>query len=132
MSKEKENKQEDYIELGLKRLDSNLVSGKPPRIKWGEKYKEWKDSKKISYLEELACSMNHAAYLIQEERNKLNILCELKEKQLISMQVSMKQNMGMLQSEITRMNDLKQGFNDQVAMLNAKVRDLEKKLKEKE
>jgi len=34
-------------------------------------------------VEDLAASMNNAAAIIQEERNELGRLCEMKEKQLI-------------------------------------------------
>jgi seryl-tRNA synthetase len=121
--------QEDYVALGLKRLDPHIVSGHPPKIAWGDKYKDWTDKEKISYLEILACSMNHAADLIQKERNELNDLCGMKEKQLEKMSEAMTQNMDMLQSEITNMNIQKQDYHVCISELNAKIRELEKTIK---
>jgi hypothetical protein len=129
MSKEK-IKQEDYIGHGLHKLDSNLIENRPPKIKWGEKYKTWSKDEKITYLETLACSMNQAAYLIQNERNELNKLCAFKDQQIAQLQPAMEQNMDMLQSEITKMNEQKQFYNAEVARLNTLVRELEKNIKE--
>lgn len=44
---------------------------KAPRIQWGEKYQEWTVEQRLEYAEELACSMNHAADVMQQERNQL-------------------------------------------------------------
>jgi len=44
---------------------------KIPKIKFAEEFEERPDSEKISYLKELASSMNHAADLMQKERNVL-------------------------------------------------------------
>ncbi len=55
--------------------------------------------------------MNHAAYLIQEERNNLFKVEDLKEEQINSLKEAMEQNMLMLQLEITKMNSERQEFN---------------------
>ncbi len=123
----KDNEQEDLIAKGFHRLDSNLVEKRPPKIKWGLIYQGMLDKQKIEYLEKLASSMNHAAHLIQGERNELNKLCGLKEEQLIKMKEAMDKNMLMLQSEVTKMNTQRQGFNKEVGRLNQKIRELEKK-----
>ena len=69
--------------------------------------------------------MNHAAYLIQRERNQLNDLIHKKEKMLIQMQEAVNKNNDMLQSEVTKMNAQRQGYNKHVAELNQKIRELE-------
>jgi hypothetical protein len=122
----KEHTQDNYVALGLKRLDDNLIGGVPPKIKWGENYKKWDDARKVKFLETLACSMNHAADLIQKERNEIVHLCELKDQQIEKIGAAMNQNMLMLQAEMTTMNEQRQRFNTEIARLNAKVRDLEK------
>lgn len=55
--------------------------------------------------------MNHAASLIQTERNQLNKLCELKEQQIEKMKEAMDANNNMLQSEIAKINEERQKFN---------------------
>ena len=103
-----------------------LISERPPKINWGKGYLNKPDSEKIKYLENFASSMNHAAYLIQGERDQLGKLCELKEKQLIGMNKSLTANNTMLQQEITKINEQRQGFNAEVARLNSRIRELEK------
>jgi len=122
-----DNAKEDLIAAGFKRLDRELITDRPPKIQWGMLYKNFNSTEKIEYLEKLASSMNHAAYLIQEERNSLLKLCDMKDKQVNAMKVAMQQNMDMLQSEITKMNDDKRQSNKAVADLNKRIRELEKK-----
>ncbi len=117
--------QQDLIAQGFHRLDETLIEKRPPKISWGRIYKDMTDQKKIEYLEKLASTMNHAASLIQGERNELNNLCELKENQLGKMKEAMDQNMNMLQTEVTKMNEQRQGFNAEVGRLNKIIKDLE-------
>lgn len=52
-----------------------------PKIKWGDVYlglefdkekgRRWNDKDRLKYAEALASSMNHAADILQQERNKL-------------------------------------------------------------
>ena len=123
----KDNLQDDLIAKGFHKLDDNLISKRPPKIKWGNIYQGFTDKEKVEYLEKLASTMNHAAHLIQGERNKLLKLCDLKEGQIIKMKEAMTQNMNMLQTEVTKMNEQRQGFNKEVARLNQNIRELEKK-----
>lgn len=44
-------------------------SGNVPMIKFGDDFEKWNDERKINYLKRLASSMNHAADLMQKERN---------------------------------------------------------------
>jgi len=119
-----DNAKEDLIAAGFKRLDRELITGRPPKIQWGMLYKAFNPTEKIEYLEKLASSMNHAAYLIQEERNSLLKLCDMKDKQVNAMKVSMQQNMDMLQSEVTKMNEDKRQSNKAIADLNRQIREL--------
>jgi hypothetical protein len=105
------NPQDDFIAQGFHKLDDNLIEKKPPKIQWGQKYQQFTDKEKIKYLENIASTMNHAAHLIQTERDELGKLCELKEEQLINMKSAMSQNMEMLQTEITKINEERQLFN---------------------
>ncbi len=40
-----------------------------PMIAWGKEYADWPQDRKIRYLEKLASAMNHAADVMQKERN---------------------------------------------------------------
>jgi hypothetical protein len=122
----KDNMKEDLIAKGFHKLDDNLITNRPPKIKWGEIYKGFTDKEKITYLEKLASSMNHAAHLIQSERNELGRLCELKEQQIIKLKEAMDKNMLMLQTEMTKINEERQRFNKEVLCLNQRIRELEK------
>ena len=119
------NNEPDLMVEGFERLDSHLFAGRTPKIRWGEIYKSWTDAKKVEYLEKFAASMNEAAARVQSERNKLGKLCELKEKQLESMNKAVADNNAMLQQEVTRMNEQKQYYNAELARLNQKIRELE-------
>lgn len=115
----------DFIAEGFKKItDQDLIIRNPPKIKWGQKYKDWDDKKKIQYLEKLACSMNHAASLLQDERDKLNEVCKLKEDQINKMTQAVRSNNFMLQEQITKMNEQRQVYNKHVVELNAKIREL--------
>ena len=123
---EADNNQEDLIAAGFQRLDPELLVRRPPKIQWGVLYKAFNDREKITYLQDLANSMNHAARLIQEERNDLLSKCDKKDGQLESMKSAMQQNMNMLQAEITRMNEDRRQTNKAIADLNKRVRELTK------
>lgn len=120
-----DNLRENLIEQGFRKLDSNLIVEKPPKIKWGPRYKESNIDTKLIYLENIASVMNHAAYLIQNERNKLLDLCTKKEQQLVAITKNIDANNLMVQSEVTRMNEDRQAFNAAVAGLNTRIRELE-------
>ena len=69
--------------------------------------------------------MNHAAYLIQNERNDLLKLYDTKERQIIKAQKAMEDNIQMVQDSFVQMNEERQKFNKTVAELNKKIRELE-------
>ena len=115
----------DLIE-GFKVLDSHLLERQAPKIQWGAKFKLMNTEAQIKYLMNLASTMNHAAWLIQNERNQLITLCELKDNQLKAQQKSVNQNNEMLQSEVTKMNTQRQSYNKELARLNTRIRELER------
>ena len=98
----------------------------PPKIKWGEDFLAWDDAKKIAYLTKFGEAMNHAADVIQKERDKLSKLVKVKEAQLDQMQLMIDDNNRMLQSEVTQMNAYKQQVNATVTKLNARIKELER------
>jgi len=93
-----------------------------------ELFEAFSDQQKIEYLEKLSNSMNHAAALIQKERDELGRLCSLKEGQIQKLTHAMTQNNAMLQQEVTLMNEERQGFNQHVAALNVLVKNLKEQL----
>jgi hypothetical protein len=125
-----DNMRRDLEASGFEKLDPNLIDLKPPKIKWGELYKNFTDAEKITYLEKIASTMNHAAYLIQGERDELNELCELKEQQIQKLSENMRANNDMVQSEIMKLNEERQAFNKHVATLNKQIKELNQKLSE--
>lgn len=120
------SKQDDLLAEGFEKIDQSLVLRNPPKIKWGKEYQEKSSDDKIRYLEKLASAMNHAAFLIQGERDELNRLMILKEAQLLQMADSVNKNNAMLQQEVTKMNTDRQSFNDAVKKLNQRIKALEK------
>ena len=119
----KERMEADFIGMGFKKLDSNLISEQPPKIKWGAKYLGWSKGQQVKYLEKLACTMNHAASLIQTERNALLKKMDVKEAQVVKLQESLNQNNAMLQSEVTKMNEMKQKFNEEYSKLKRELEE---------
>ena len=116
---------DDYVANGFYKIDPKAIRNNPPRIRWTAKWHERTDASKLLYLEKLARSMNHAAKLLEGERDELAKLCELKEGQLQSLKAAMEQNMMMLQSEVTRMNEQRQEYHENIRQLTARIRQLE-------
>lgn len=117
----------DLIVEGFKKLDVPDITH-PPKIKWGQAYLDMSDERKINYLEKLASSMNHAASLLQDERNKLGELCEKKEQQIQKLTVALAQNNFMIQEQITKHNADKQEYLSTISKQNTKIKELEKSL----
>ncbi len=116
----------DLIDAGFRRLDPELIKDRPPKIKWGMLYMDSPLEKRLAFAEKLASSMNHAAWLIQNERNELGQLCEKKEKQLESMKKSLVQNNEMIQKHITDHNAEIQEYNAAIKKLKDRIRELER------
>ena len=116
---------EDFIGKGFHKLDSKIISKRPPKIRWSSEFLAAPLEKQNQYLMKLANTMNHAAALIQDERDQLTVLCAKKEALLMAQQAGVRQNSLMLQSEVTRMNTQRQGFHKEVARLNERIRELE-------
>lgn len=113
----------DLMVEGFHELDSHLLEPNAPKIAWGEKYKKMTHHDQVRYLKNIASAMNHAAYLIQNERNDMIDLCRKQEEQIKIQQEAVDQNNLMLTTEITKMNELKQKYNAEIARLNQVIRD---------
>ncbi len=125
MSKGNGKADQDFVGEGFERLDSEIVVKNAPKIAWGDKYKEKTDADKILYLQKLASTMNHAAFLIQNERNDLLKSLDQKERQLISIAANLEANNGMIQQQVTKMNAEKQEYFKTIAALNKTIREYE-------
>jgi hypothetical protein len=110
---------------GFEKIDRKYISTRPPKIKWGNIFMQWSLQKRYDYLMKFGEAMNHAASLVQKERDDLGKLCEQKESQLIKLNEMMRQNNEMLQQEVTRFNEQRQKYNKEIAHLNSKIRELE-------
>lgn len=113
-----------HLAEGFRRIDPKYISSKPPQIKWGNTFKKWPLRKRYNYLMKFGEAMNHAAALVQAERDNLGKLCEQKEAQITKLNEMMRQNNEMLQQEVTRFNEKRQGYNKEIARLNGRVREL--------
>jgi uncharacterized coiled-coil DUF342 family protein len=110
---------------GFEALDDHLIErSHPPKIKWGLLYQGKSADHKIAYLEKICAAMNHAAALVQGERDELATLCALKEQQLTSLAASVRANNDMLQQEVTTMNAQRQGYHEEVSRLTAEIKSL--------
>lgn len=115
----------DFVSAGfcVENIPLNL---RPPKIRWGKKYRKMTDTEARPYLEKMLNALNDALDRIQTERNKLGYLVEQKEEQLIKLNQAVQANNDMLQSEVIRMNSDRQSMLSQIASLKAKIRELEK------
>ena len=116
--------EDDFIGAGFHRVDHTDLS-RPPPIQWGDGYYAKTPEERISYLEKFCSSMNHAAHLIQGERDELGRLCELKEKQVIQAKAAMDQNLSMLHTTLKAHNAEKQKYNAVFVEQNRRIKELE-------
>ncbi len=115
---------DDFVGMGFHRLDEVTLEARPPKISWGNTYQGWSAEKQLLYTQKLACTMNHAAYLITIERDKLNTLCEQKELKLQEMTKALNANNAMIQQQVTEMNEYRQKANAHAANQNKLIKEL--------
>jgi sugar phosphate isomerase/epimerase len=126
MSKNRvKRKEPDLVAAGFHRLDQKLED-RPPRIKWGPIYRSKSAAEKIAYLEKLAAAMNHAAHLIQNERNQWAELAASKEQDILNVKRALNENNAMIQAEFTKMNEERQQYFAEIKRLRDRIRALEK------
>jgi hypothetical protein len=88
----------------------------------------WTDADRLNYAEQLASTMNHAADLMQQERNTLNELIKQKEQLVIQSSRQLSENNNMLQQEVTRMNQYKKDMQLHAKKLNQEIKELKKQV----
>jgi len=116
----------DLLVEGFHKLDDHLLDNKAPKLTLMSGFHDKDEATKTRYLLALAATMNHAAKLVSEERDALVEAIVLKEQQLEKLAAAMEANNNMLQSEVTKMNEHKQGFHAEVRRLNTRIRELER------
>ena len=98
---------------------------KTPRIKWGRKYLEWSDVRKVVYLEKLASSLNWAAGQIEKERDELIRIAKGQEQQIVQLQERLAAQIELLQKRLLRFNEQKQGYIEENQELKSRLREFE-------
>jgi uncharacterized protein YukE len=131
---------DDWVGEGFHKLDPSILTRQPPRIKWGDIYKGerrdpnhkqlgdepyfWNDKDRVEYLEKLCRTMNHAARLVQDERDQWLELCQKQEENMKIMALGVERNNAMLQAEVTKHNESRRAYNALVKELNAEIKRL--------
>ncbi len=128
MSKISEKRQTTHKDLfenvaeGFEVLDDHILDKKAPKIRWEKGFENRPDELKIRYLKKLANTMNQAAKLIQDERDALVPLLVKKDEQIESMKKQVAQHQMVLQDQLTRLNNEKQQYNQEIARLSREIR----------
>ena len=115
-------KMDDFVGAGFHRLPDNLIEQHPPEVKWGEKVRMMSAKGRERYLTRVAATMNHAAALLQRDKDTLNTVAIQMKEQLDAMASAMKGNNSMLAFEITRLNEDRQQMLKTIARQNAELR----------
>jgi hypothetical protein len=100
-----------------------------PKIQWGKEYRSWPIKKRLKFAERLADTMNHAADVIQGERDKLLVILKEKEEKL---KASIKQYLAqgeMIHNKLAEADAEKQELYKQIVDLNKKVKLQARKIK---
>ena len=118
---------EEQIEQERKLLeisDLNLPEkpGLAPQINWGQDFENFDDKRKIIYLKKLCSALNHAADLIQQERDELLKKCHSLNEQLKNSDNSVSIRKDIYTKAITDHNEEKQN-------LIKRLQELEKEIK---
>ena len=130
MNKVRQSAHEELTDLvvdGFKRLNNNILDKKPPKFKWLEGFDRKEDKVKFDYLKNLSSTMNNAARLMQDERDELVRLMVLKEKQLEAMAVQLRANNVTVQNQVTKMNEQRQNFINELSLVTKELKDLKAK-----
>ena len=123
------NEEHNYPDLivgeppdGFKKLERiNGAKANAPKISWGHVYKDWPLRKRLKYAEDLASSMNYAADLLQQERNKALVIIQGQEKQLQAAQEGQGRQMELLNRQLSKYNESRQSLLQRIVSLEETV-----------
>lgn len=108
----------------LKKLDVTIPKVK--MIQFGDEFEEWTNPKKIVYLKRLASTMNQAADILQQERNKLLVEVESLKKQLENAESNVTQHKTIMINAVTQYNDERQNLSREIQELQVRVKAQDK------
>lgn len=123
--KEEEMKSEDFITSDYVRHTMHA-----PKIQFSEEWHKKPASDRIEYLIKLASSLNDAARMIQEERDKLNSTCIKQEKQIKSLRDTTRKDRMMIHKQLAAENTIKEKLVQENMRANREINDLQDRLKE--
>jgi hypothetical protein len=114
----------DGIEVdGLEELDFEGIEAPRARmINFGEDFQRFSDRHKIEFLKKLASSMNHAADIMQQERNKALIEIIALKEQLANTENNLKIQRDIVLKTITDNNKAKDDYIKRIQELEETVR----------
>lgn len=110
-----------------------------PKIRWGDEYKSWPIEQRLKFAERLADSMNHAADVLQQERNVISMKANMIRRENERLKEAVATNGSVMNHELALQDTERQklyqqiveqqqtikGFKRQVASLQAKLDELE-------
>ena len=104
---------------GLHKLEPNKnFKRKAPKIKWGDKHKKLPVHARMKAAEDLACAMNHAADVLQQDNRRLNQIAKSQFDQLVDLKKKIRKQNEMMTMEIGNSNREKQELNNRIVELN--------------
>jgi len=130
-----DNKYPDLEPDGLGDLKSiKAIKGMPgkniPQIAWGEQFKAWPVQQQLSFAKKVASAMNHAADLLQKERDELLDICIKQERQIEALQKANLQGSQTAHAELQSQGEERQQLYKQIMELQSDNKRLRKLLRE--
>ncbi len=109
--------------VDVKQINEKLdfSHGEAPQIQFGDDFDELADNQKILYLKKFSSSMNYAAYLIQQERNKLLTQLQVMQEQVKNADTNVAQVKESLVKVVTESNAEKQQFLSEISNLQREI-----------
>jgi septal ring factor EnvC (AmiA/AmiB activator) len=99
-----------------------------PPIAWGDEYKKWPIEKRLKYAEKLASAMNHAADILQTERNGLVKIAKAQEEKLKLNQKQYLEQGDFFHQQVQQHNTEKQQLYQQIVTLTSENNKLKKRV----
>lgn len=109
----------------LKEIHRYPGMGQAHKISWGKDYLAWPIEKRLDYAEKLAASMNHAADVLQQERNKLLNVVAHQEAQLKSNAKSYLSQGDLMHKELGSADAEKQVLYQEIVQLKVQIKNLQ-------
>jgi len=105
------------------------MQSRAPEIRWGGDFESWDDTRKLKFAMRLASSMNHAADVMQQERNKLLVLCKQQAAQIERHQDAYRAQGQLMNTELGQANVEKQELYKQIVQLQGALKEKQKRIK---